>query len=263
MKVPLPANLSPVPTELRQVTATRYVAPLREGGSLPGLMEADDEGLYVTKFRAAGQGEAALVAEVVAGELARAIGLPVPELVVVDVAPALGVAEPDPEIQDLIVGSPGANLGMDFLPGALPVAVPADPAVGADLAADVVWFDGLVTNVDRTHRNPNLLVWHGRLWLIDHGAAFFRQHGDRRLAETARGDVPMLAEHVLLPLAGSLADADERLADGALAAVDGAVALVPEIWLGPDPDARRADLAGFLRERLAPPRPFVEELAHA
>ncbi|HZB05291.1 MAG TPA: HipA family kinase [Thermoleophilaceae bacterium] len=252
-----------MPRQLRQVTATRYVAPLREGGSLPGLMEADDEGLYVTKFRAAGQGEAALVAEVAAGELARAIGLPVPELVVVNVAPALGVAEPDPEIQDLIVGSPGANLGMDFLPGALPVAVPADTAVGADLAADVVWFDALVTNVDRTHRNPNLLVWHGRLWLIDHGAAFFRQHGDRPLAETAQDDVPMLAEHVLLPAAGSLTKADERLADHALAAVDGAVGLVPDVWLGSDPGARRADLAGFLRERLAPPRPFVKELARA
>ena len=249
--------------ELRQVTATRYVAPLREGGSLPGLMEADDEGLYVTKFRAAGQGEAALVAEVVAGELARAIGLPVPELVVVDVAPALGIAEPDPEIQDLIVGSPGANLGMDFLPGALPVAVPADTAVGADLAADVVWFDALVTNVDRTHRNPNLLVWHGRLWLIDHGAAFFRQHAERPLAETARDGASMLAEHVLLPVAGSLAEADGRLAERALAAVDGAVEHAPEGWLGADPAARRADLAGFLRDRLAPPRPFVEELSRA
>jgi hypothetical protein len=263
VNVSLPANLSPVPNELRKVTATRYVAPLREGGSLPGLMEADDEGLYVTKYRAAGQGEGALVAEVVAGELARAIGLPVPELVVVDVAPELGAAEPDPEIQDLIVGSPGANLGMDFLPGALPIAVPADPAVGAELAADVVWFDALVTNVDRTHRNPNLLVWHGRLWLIDHGAAFFRQHSDRPLAETARDGVPMLGEHVLLPVAGSLAGADERLADRSLAAVNAAVAAAPDVWLGPDPAARRADLADFLRERLAPPRPFVEELARA
>jgi hypothetical protein len=252
-----------VPDALRHVTATRYVAPLREGGSLPGLIEADDEGLYVTKFRAAGQGESALVAEVVAGELARAIGLPVPELTVVEVAPALGLAEPDPEIQDLIVGSPGENLGMDFLPGALPLAVPADPAVNAELAADVVWFDGLVTNIDRTHRNPNLLVWHDRVYLIDHGAAFFRQHGERPLAETAREGVPMLAEHVLRPLAGSLEEADERLAERALAAIDAAVALVPDSWLGLQPAARRTDLAGFLRERLAPPRPFVEELERA
>jgi HipA-like protein len=245
------------------VTATRYVAPLREGGSLPGLMEADDDGLYVTKFRAAGQGERALVAEVVAGELARMIGLPVPDLAVVEVAPALGLAEPDPEIQDLIVGSPGQNLGMDFLPGALPMAVPSDPAVDADLAADVVWFDGLVTNVDRTPRNPNLLVWHDRLYLIDHGASFFRQHGERPLAETARDGVPMLAEHVLLPVAGSIEAADERLAGRALAAIDAAVGLVPESWLGPDSAGRRADLAGFLRERLETPRPFVEELRRA
>ena len=245
------------------MTATRYVAPLREGGSLPGLMEADDHGLYVTKFRAAGQGVRALVAEVVAGELARAIGLPVPDLVVVEVPPALGLAEPDPEIQDLIVGSPGKNLGMDFLPGALPPTIPSDPAIGAELAADVVWFDALVTKVDRTYRNPNLLVWHGRAFLIDHGASFFRQHGERPLAETARDETPMLAEHVLLPVAGSLEEADERLADGAMVAVDGAVGLVPDAWLGPDPAERRADLAHFLRARLAPPRPFVEELQHA
>ena len=263
MYVPLPANLSRVPEALRRVTATRYVAPLREGGSLPGLMEADDEGLYVTKFRAAGQGESALVAEVVAGELARAIGLSVPELAIVEVAPALGLAEPDPEIHDLIVGSPGENLGMDFLPGALPLEVPSDPAVDAELAADVVWFDGLVTNVDRTHRNPNLLVWHGRLFLIDHCAAFFRQHGERPLADTAREGVPMLAEHVLRPVAGSIEAADERLAERALGAIDAAVALVPESWLGPDPAARRQDLTGFLRERLASPRPFVEELQRA
>ena len=229
------------------MTATRYVAPLREGGSLPGLMEADDDGLYVTKFRAAGQGERALVAEVVAGELARMIGLPVP----------------DPEIQDLIVGSPGQNLGMDFLPGALPMAVPSDPAVDVDLAADVVWFDALVTNVDRTPRNPNLLVWHDRLYLIDHGASFFRQHGERPLAETARDGVPMLAEHVLLPVAGSIEAADERLAERALAAIEGVVGLAPESGLGPDPDGRRADLAGFLRVRLEAPRPFVEELRRA
>ena len=148
------------------------------------------------------------------------------------------------------MGSPGENLGMDFLPGALPMAVPSDPAVDADLAADVVWFDALVTNVDRTPRNPNLLVWHGRLYLIDHGAAFFRQHGERPLAETARDGVPMLAEHVLLPAAGSLEAADERLAERALGAIDAAVALAPDAWLGPDPAARRADLAGFLRERL-------------
>ncbi|MEA2219987.1 MAG: hypothetical protein QOJ35_2613 [Solirubrobacteraceae bacterium] len=251
-----------MPEPLRRVTATRYVEPLREGGSLPGLLEADDDGMYVTKFRGAGQGEAALVAEVVAGELARALGLLVPELVVVDVPPELGHAEPDPEIQDLLAASPGANLGMDFLPGSLPFTLPADPPVDPALAAEVVWFDTLVTNVDRTHRNPNLLVWGKRTWLIDHGAAFFRQHGGP-LAPTAHDGVPMLAEHVLLPLAASIRAADERLAARALAAVDGAVALVPDVWLGADPGARRDDLTAFLTARLAQPRAFVEEVERA
>ncbi|MGH2943806.1 MAG: HipA family kinase, partial [Solirubrobacteraceae bacterium] len=195
---------------MRTVTATRYAEALREGGSLPGLMEADDDGLYVTKFRGAGQGEKALVAEVVAGELGRALGLPVPELVVVDVDPALGAAEPDPEIQDLIEASPGLNLGMDFLPGALPFTTGS--AIDPALAADILWFDALITNVDRTHRNPNLLVWHKRTWLIDHGAAFFRQHSGRPLSHSAHEPVPMLDEHVLLSVAGAAEEADERLA---------------------------------------------------
>jgi len=250
---------------LRTVTATRYVAALREGGSLPGLVEADDLGMYVTKFRGAGQGEGALVAEVLAGELARAIGLPVPELVVVDVAPELGHAEPDPEIQDLIAASPGLNLGMDFLPGSLPFTLPAEGPAPIDpaLAADIVWFDALVTNVDRTHRNPNLLLWHRRTWLIDHGAAFFRQHGSTPLAHTAHDNVPMLAEHVLLPVAGPIEEADERLASRALAAVGMAVALIPAPWLGVNPASRRGDFAAFLTQRLAAPRTFVEEVARA
>src|SRR6185312_2462710 len=162
--------------QVRRVAATRYVTPLREGGSLPALVEADDDGLYVVKFQGAGQGRKALVAEVVAGELARALDLLVPELVVAYVDPELGRAEPDPEIQDLLVASAGPNLGVDFLPGSLPFNAAADPAVDPDLAADIVWFDALVTNVDRTARNPNLLWWHGRLWLIDHGAALYFHH---------------------------------------------------------------------------------------
>jgi hypothetical protein len=149
---------------------------------------------------------------------------------------------------------------MDFLPGSLGFTLPADPPVDPEFAADVVWFDALVTNVDRTPRNPNLLVWHRRTWLIDHGAAFFRMHGGRQLAATARAPVPMLGEHVLLPLAGSLEAADGRLAGRARAAIDDAVGLVPDVWLGEDPAARRADLAGFLRGRLAGPRDFVAEL---
>ncbi len=248
---------------LRTVTATRYAEALREGGSLPGLIEADDDGMYVTKFRGAGQGEKALVAEVVAGELGRALGLAVPELVVVDVDPALAAAEPDPEIQELIEASPGLNLGMDFLPGALPYtpATPVDPA----RAADIVWFDALVTNVDRTHRNPNLLVWHRRIWLIDHGAAFFRQHADKPLSHTAHQPMPpeMLADHVLLSLAGPIEEADERLGSRALAAVGEAVARVPPQWLGRNPESRRGDFAAFLAQRLARPRSFLKEIARA
>lgn len=247
---------------LRTVVATRYVTALREGGSLPGLVEADDDGMYVTKFRGAGQGEGALVAEVVAGELARALGLPVPELVVVDIAPELAPAEPDAEIQDLLAASPGPNLGMDFLPGSLPFTLPADPPVDPAFAADVVWFDALVTNVDRTHRNPNLLVWGGRTWLIDHGAAFFRQHGGR-LADSVDAPVPTLGEHVLLDLAGPIEEADERLAQRATAAVGEAVAIVPDAWLGVNPATRRGDIAHFLVQRLATPRRFVEEAERA
>jgi hypothetical protein len=243
--------------------ATRYVAPLREGGSLPGLVEASDDGLYVAKFRGAGQGPAALVAEIVGGELARALGLPVPELVLLDIDPQLAAAEPDPEIQDLIAASAGINLGVDFLPGALPFT-PAN-AAGADpaFAADVVWLDALITNVDRTPRNPNLLVWHGRTWLIDHGAALFRQHGPTPLSETATTPFPMVAEHVLLGRAEPIGRADERLADRALAAVDATIERVPDTWLGADAAGRRRDLAGFLKERLAAPRAFVEEAERA
>src|SRR5919199_449443 len=194
---------------LRTVTATRYVTPLREGGSLPGIVEADDDGLYVLKFRGAGQGPKALAAEIVAGELARTLGLPVPELVLIELDPALAAAEPDPEIQELIAASAGLNLGVDFLPGSLPY-LPTQPPEPS-LAADVVWLDALVTNVDRTPRNPNLLRWHGGLYLIDHGAALYAFHGADPLAR-ARGAFPPIRDHVLLPDAGSIAAADERLA---------------------------------------------------
>jgi HipA-like protein len=248
-----------VPDALRRVTPTRYVAPLREGGSLPGLVEADDDGLYVVKFRGAGQGPAALVAEVLAGELARALGLPVPELVLADLDPELPRAEPDVEIQELLVASAGTNLGVDFLPGALPFTPAATHDIAPATAADVVWLDALVMNVDRTPRNPNLLVWHGRTWLIDHGAAFYRQHGDAPLADSARAPFRHIADHVLLGVAEPIAAADARLADTAVQAIDGAAALIPDEWLGADPAARRADLTAFLRGRLQAPRAFVEE----
>ena len=244
---------------LRAVSAHRYVTPLREGGSLPGLMEADDDGLYVVKFRGAGQGPKALVAEVIAGELARALGLLVPELVVVAVDPALAAAEPDPEVQDLIVASAGDNLGVDFLPGALPYTPGAGVVPDPDLAAAVVWFDALVTNVDRTPRNPNLLTWHGRLWLIDHGAALYAHHAGLDPARDAPARFPAIRDHVLLPAAGSIAEADVRLAGPARAAVEGAVAAVPGGWLD-EPAERYTE---YLRLRLEAPRGFAEEAERA
>src|SRR4051812_34907915 len=237
---------------LRTVTATRYVTPLREGGSLPGIVEADDDGLYVLKFRGAGQGTKALAAEIVAGELARELGLPVPELVLIELDPALGAAEPDPEIQELIAASAGVNLGVDFLPGALPY-LPTHPP-DAELAAEIVWLDALVTNVDRTPRNPNLLRWHGRLYLIDHGAAVYAFHGADPVAG-ARGAFPAIRDHVLLPAAASVLEADARLAPRADPGP--AAALVPSEWA--DGDA----YGEFLARRLEAPRDFAEEAERA
>jgi hypothetical protein len=245
-----------ISTALRGVAAIRYVTPLREGGSLPGLVEADDDGLYVVKFRGAGQGLRALVAEVIVGELARRLALLVPELVEVELDPVLGAAEPDPEIQELITGSAGSNLGVDFLPGSLPYT-PGGPWVpDARLAAEVVWLDALTTNVDRTPRNPNLLIWHDRLWLIDHGAALYLHHGGLEPAEHADRPFPLIAQHVLLAHAGSILEAHERLAPNVdrdlLAEV---VALVPTDWLaGDDPQmyveylGRRVESGAFAAE---------------
>ena len=242
-----------MPAVLRTVTATRYVTPLREGGSLPAIVEADDDGLYVCKFRGAGQGPRALAAEIVAGELARGLGLPVPELVLVELDAELARAEPDPEIQDLIQASDGLNLGVDFLPGALPYspAAPPDP----DLAAAVVWLDALVENVDRTPRNPNLLRWHGRLWLIDHGASLFVHHGAADPLALARRPFPAIREHVLLGAAGSVLEADAALADRAEPGV--AAALVPPEW------ADGAPYAAHLERRLEAPRKWAQEAERA
>jgi hypothetical protein len=236
---------------VRTVAATRYVTPLREGGSLPGLVEADDDGLYVLKFRGAGQGPRMLVAEIVAGELARALGLRVPELVLVELDPAIGRSEPDAEIQDLLLASEGLNLGLDFLPASLPFSPAVGPAPDPDFAADVVWLDDLVTNVDRTARNPNLLVWHGNIWLIDHGAALYWQHGPKRPPDP-RGPFPQIQDHVLLPFAGSLAEANERLAPKVTPElVEGIVAQVPPDWLeGENPQV----YVDYLIDRVAAPR---------
>ena len=241
---------------LRTVAATRYVTPLREGGSLPALVEADDDGLYVLKFRGAGQGRKALVAEVVAGELARALGFPVPELALVELDPALGRAEPDPEIQDLLGASAGTNLGVDFLPEALAFS-PAVDEVEPAFAAELVWLDAFVTNVDRTPQNPNLLVWHGRIWLIDHGAALYFHHGAAHPTDHARGRFESIRDHVLLPFAASVAEADDRLAPQVTRELLARVtAAVPDAWLDGDD---RTVYVDYLSTRLEEPRAFVAE----
>ena len=246
---------------IRTVAATRYVTPLREGGSMPGLVEADDDGLYVLKFRGAGQGPKALVAEIVAGELARAAGLPVPEIVFVEIDPQLGRAEPDPEIQELIVASGGRNVGLDFLPGSLTYTPAAGPAPDPDLAAAIVWLDALTTNVDRTPQNPNLLTWHGRLWLIDHGAALYRQHAWEDPPAEALRPFPPIRAHVLLPCSGSIEEADERLAPRLdRERVEAILAAVPEAWLAP---SSRADYVEYLCRRLEAPREFAREAEEA
>ena len=214
---------------LEHVTVTRYVTPLREGGSLPAVVEADNLGTYVMKFRGAGQGPLALVAEIIAGELARRLGLQVPELVLAGLDPRIAVSEPDPEIQDLLRASEGINLGVDFLPGSFgfePLGWTAEP----EFASQVLWFDALVQNVDRTWRNPNLLVWHRNIWLIDHGAALYFHHN----WATADPKRPFAAaEHVLRARATVLADAHTALAsrvtEDLLAEV---TALVPAEWFG-------------------------------
>jgi hypothetical protein len=219
-----------VGTVLPSVTATRYVTPLREGGSLPGLMEADDLGTYVVKWRAAGQGVRVLVAEVVCGELARALDLPVPALVTVDVVPELGVGEPDVEVQELLQRSAGRNLGLDFLPGALDFEAGAD-GVDPGLAGRVLWFDALVGNVDRSWRNPNMLFWHGRLQLIDHGAALtFHHHWPGAAAAVAR---PYDAStHALVECEPDVPAADAALAPRVTREVlEAVLAQVPDEWL--------------------------------
>jgi hypothetical protein len=247
---------------LRRVTATRYATPLREGGSLPGLLEADDDGLYVTKFRAAGQGPKALVAEIIVGELGRALGLPVPEIVLVEVPEQLGRTEPDPEINELVTQSAGINVGLDFLPAALDYNAARPDCIDSALASQIVWFDAYATNVDRTPRNPNLLMWHGRPWLIDHGAALYQHHAATDLPSRAPDRFALIREHVLLPQADDLVGADLALSAPLTPnLIADIVALVPDVLLD-DPDARRHYVA-YLSARARGPRGFAEEAVSA
>jgi hypothetical protein len=260
---------------MRTVRATRYVTPLREGGSLPAIVEGDDDGLYVLKFRGAGQGPRALIAELVAGEIGRALELPVPEIVFATIDADLARTEPDAEIQDLIRasaeradGSAALNLALDYLPGAVafdPLAWQPD----ADLASRVVWFDAYVSNLDRTPRNANMLVWHDRLWLIDHGAALYFHHASADFVERAASPFAAIKDHVLLPFATKLGAVDAVIS-AALSAekIDAIAALVPDEWLADDAahadkPAQRAAYSRYLARRLEAPRAFAEEAERA
>jgi hypothetical protein len=251
------------------VQATRYLTPLREGGSLPAIVEASDLGLYVLKFRGAGQGPLALVAEVIAGELGRALGLKVPDLVLLEVDAALGRNEPDAEIRELLRGSVGLNLGVDYLPGSVTFDPAAGDAVNADLASAVVWFDAFVTNVDRTPRNPNLLWWHRALYLIDHGAALYFHHSWQDAETMARSPFKTVRDHILLPWASRIEEADRRLRPlldtGLFTRV---LEMIPDGWLPaepgpPTPAGKRAGYLAFLEQRLASSASFVEEAVRA
>jgi hypothetical protein len=253
---------------IRTVHAVRYVTPLREGGSLPAIVEADDEGLYVLKFRGAGQGPRALIAELVAGELARVANLPIPEIVFALLDAELAQTEPDPEIQDLIRASTDLNLAIDYLPG----SVTFDPLgfkVDAQLASRIVWFDAFVTNLDRTARNTNMLVWHGKLWLIDHGAALYFHHDWRDYLARASSPFALIKDHVLLPLASELEEADAFMTKQiTVDRIDAIVQSIPEPWLEDEPSfvtktEHRDAYRRYLMQRLTAPRAFIKEALDA
>lgn len=254
---------------LRTIQATRYVLPLREGGSLPAIVEADDLGLYVVKFRGAGQGILALIAEVIAGEIGRALGLRVPELVLAEIDPALARNEPDYEIRHLLKSSAGLNLALDYLPGATMFDPAARDTAPPDEASLVVWFDAFTQNVDRTPRNANLLLWHRKIYPIDHGAALFFHHDWAAREKRIESPFSEIEQHILLPWAGEIeqaaAAARQRLTPAALADI---VGLVPEAWLaslsdGVSPAERRAGYIDFLTRRLAASSIFEEEAIRA
>jgi hypothetical protein len=241
----------------RTVRAVRYVVPFREGSSVPALVEADDDGLYVVKLRGAGQGPRALIAELVAGELARAAGLAVPEIALVELDAAFGAAEPDPEIAFVLEKSAGTNAGLDYLPGSVTFDPIAGPAPDAETASRIVLFDAFVTNVDRTPRNANLLSWHGKIWLIDHGAALYFHHGwdPQDPLEGSRDPFSLVRAHVLLPWASALGEAAAHL-DGALTVdrFERVVREIPSDWLDArvgfaDEAAHRAAYVAWLSDR--------------
>lgn len=253
---------------MRSIDIHRYVTPLREGGSLPAIVEGDDNGLYVLKFRGAGQGARALVAEWIGGEIARTLGLPMPEIVAATLNPALASTEGDPEIQDLIRASSGLNLALDYLPGAATFD-PAVDVIDGELASRVVWLDAFLSNVDRTARNPNLLIWHRRLWLIDHGAALYFHHAWNGSDANPASRFPLIRDHVLLPAADQISaingDCAARLTDEVIRNI---VAALPDDWLTgegllADPALHRQAYVDYLTRRVRERQGFVEEAINA
>ncbi len=254
--------------KLRTVNVIRYVTPLREGGSLPAIAEADDEFLYVLKFRGAGQGVKALIAELIGGEIARALGLKVPEIVFANLDPAFGRTEADEEIQDLLKFSVGLNLALHYLSG----AITFDPAVtniDPKLASQIVWLDCLITNVDRTPRNTNMLVWHKELWLIDHGAALYFHHSTQNWEQQVTRPFMQIKDHVLLPYATEIEEADAEstaiLTEERIRAI---ISLIPDEWLETEPISESAEelrqvYIQFLVSRIAASAIFVKEAQHA
>ena len=255
---------------LPRLIGTRYVVPLREGGSVPAVVETEHSGAYVVKFRGAGQGPKALIAEAVLANIAQVLGLPIPSAAIVELAEGFGRSEPDPEIQDILRGSIGTNFGLGYLRGALAFDPAVDgPTLDPDLAADIVWFDAYLTNVDRTARNTNLLMCDGRVWLIDHGAALYVHHRWTAWRERIQTPFPRIAEHVLVPFASDLAAADARLRPRLDATIlRQVVDSVPPEWLDPDPDvgdvgAVREAYMTYLRQRLDGPRAWLAEAVAA
>ncbi len=250
---------------MRSLKVTRYVQPLREGGSLPAIVEADDEGLYVMKFVGAGQGRKALIAEVIAGELARALRLPMPTQALLDLDAKFGLNEPHDEIRDLLNASVGTNLGIDYLPGSITFDGLVPGALTPALASQIVWFDALILNVDRTARNPNLLTWHKNLWLIDHGASLYFHHGWSTPHDSAKTPFAAIKNHVLLPFASELDNVAFTVTREQLTSV---VAQVPDAWLENEPgfvnaQAVRTAYIDFFETRFAHRDLFVTEAIRA
>lgn len=253
--------------ELRKQELTRYILPMREGGSLPALAEADDGFRYVVKFRGAGHGSKALVAELVGGMVAKSLGFRVPELVFLNVDSRFGITEPDEEVQDLLRASEGLNLGLHFLDRSLAMDPSVNP-VDELTASKIVWLDSFLTNVDRTRLNTNMLMWHGELWLIDHGASLYFHHSWRNLDTAALDPFPYIRNHALLSRAGRLEEADKLMRQAITPrTLSHIVDLIPDEWLTAEGDAetpaqKREVYRRFLTERLKNSSIFVKQAVH-